>query len=182
MKLLPVLLVAGLLAFTGCFGKSGTPATPTPTPATGPTPTGTGATPTSPTSGGTNTTPPTPVALPPKDVCTVSYDFSTPMAPNAAAAPISCVVPAGYKKLTLNVTFTSKAAAGPNPGISNGIKLDLNDPTGSSAASCPIATGPQTAAVPPCMAVTSSAAPGEWKVQPSGAGTYTASGVVTASQ
>lgn len=185
MRLTAVLLVCGMLAFTGCFGKNKDntdDTTPTPTAPTGTTttPTATGATPTTtPTSGG-NTTPTTPAALPPKEVCTVSVtQFAPPPGPpGTAQTPTTCTVPAGYKKLTLSGNFTLGTAPA---AIQNDGKIDLLDPTGTSAGSCtPGGPGPVQAAVV-CSVVTTTAAAGDWKVQPSGTFTGGFSGSVVAS-
>lgn len=183
MRLIAVLLVAGLFATAGCFGKddeNGDATTPTPTPTGGTgTPTPTGATPTA-----TPTTTPTPTAptvLPPRELCTVSYNFgSPPPVPPAPVAPTSCgTLAAGYKKLTLAGNFTSQAPATPIP---QELKIDLLDPTGAVAATCSLPTPAMQATAVPCAPKdTTSAAAGEWKIQPTGTAAVQFTGNVVAS-
>lgn len=184
MRLTAVLLVAGMLLTAGCFGKdddNGDDGTTTPTP-TGATPTGptpTGATPTTtPTS---PTAPTAPVALAPREVCTITFSFQQPPpAPPGTPFPATtCTVPAGYRTLTFQGNFTSTTPAGPGL-VPQGVKIDLIDPAAAVAVSCALA-GPTIDGAVACSQATSSAAAGDWKLQPSGSGAAQFSGSVIAS-
>jgi hypothetical protein len=189
MRLVPVLLLAAAIAFAGCFGKSdntnpddgsgangNTTVTSTPTIPTGNTTTGTGST-------GNTTTAPLP-----KEVCSIPIDFSTATPSPDASNPTNpfpaiskdCVVPAGYTKLTMNVTWawTTPAYIG-----ANGLTVTLKDPAKAAVGAC---TGPDAGAQAPPAACskpgTALAAGGTYKIEGSGGyGQVTATVKVTAS-
>jgi hypothetical protein len=121
MRLLPVLLIALALAFAGCFGKK---ADNTPTDGGATTPTDTtpstsgGSTPASSTPGGTDTNSTPPAALPPKQACSATVDFTeAPSGPAAPAPPTAtpCNIDPGYTHLILNVTWALTTPAAPDP-------------------------------------------------------------------
>jgi hypothetical protein len=174
MRLVPILLLAAMLAFAGCFGKSNndnpdggatTPTDTTPAPTGGTTTTPSGTTPTSPTTGG-NTTPP--MAPAPKVVKSGSMDF-TPSGPGSVPAPIAIVIDPGYTTLTLFVNFTGNAGGA---GVAQGVSIKVG------SVHCdidgPVAPAGAPAGTPaPCKA-TGAATAGASKIEGVGQGAVTA--------
>ncbi|GEM_PF-6987648 len=166
MRLVPVLVLAAMLAFAGCFGKSNnndnggdtgatTPTDATPSSPTGSTPAGT--TPTSP--GGTDTNSTTPATLAPKQACSANVDFTE--TPNGGAptppADTPCNIDAGYTKLVLNVTWAiaGGAPAAPDP---NGVTVSI----GGATCSLP---GPVDQSPAACANKAGTAAPGKMAIK-----------------
>ena len=145
--------------------------------------TSTSTTTTTTTPGGTNTT--APGALAPKDVCSISIDFTPsgpPADPTQATAPTQTKpcpgVPTGYKTITMTVTWSlGSAPAFVGPAAPT---VKLVDPAKASIATC---TGPNTgdqAAPKPCAASGSGApAAGDYSVVGTGSGTASAKIVVS---
>jgi hypothetical protein len=172
MRLVPVILLAALLAFAGCFGKSNT----TPSDTTGTTPVSStpaaSSTPVSstPTPGaGSNAT--APPMLAPKVILSKTHDFandatsSLPSPAGSAVTPDKVTIDPGYTTLSLYVNWTidNGAPAAPNP----------SSPTVTlGSLSCVLSDEPvQTPA--PC-AKSGSASAGPAQVTYAGAGPFTA--------
>lgn len=188
MRLIPVLLVSVALATSaGCFGKDDESGgdNPTPTTPTGTTPaTPTGTTPTTPTAPNNDTTPAKPA---PREVFSDTPTFqNAPAVPPDPAHPTggpttkAFDVPAGYTKLTLNVTWALSAAA----GVSSGISIAITDAAGTAIATCAgPGQGPHQSAPEPCTAegaIPAATAATPYNAVYSGSGTFTATVSVVA--
>lgn len=191
MRVLATLAVMAFLLVPGCFGgdEEEPPTTTTPTSGTTPTTptggTGTGGNSTggkgnttggggNSTGGGGSTTP----APAPREIYNASTDFARTPAPGQtdAVSTATVDVPAGYKNIVMNVTFTpgAQVAAGT-------VKVALSDPTPTEIGSCSIAgpATPQAAAVV-CEPVTAAnPAAGAWTLTFTGQGTWSARVAVT---
>lgn len=189
MRLIPTLLLSVALAASvaGCFGSDDPPAETTPTPPTATAPTGATPTtaPTTPTPGGNDTTPQRPA---PREVHSSSATFqhapAVPPDPTNPSPPVTTPfpVPAGYTTLTMNVTWGGGSA--PQGGIvGTELRVQMLDPTGAPiGTACTIAAGPHADVPAVCtQTATIPATGGEYAVQTSGSGTYTAAISIVAS-
>ena len=109
-----------------------------------------------------------------------SHDFSPPNGNPSAPITKTIKLPAGYQKLTLNVTWSSAtgvAVAAPDPAPT---AVDLLFPDKKEAAACDLAAGPVPSA--PCTKASANAPEGDWTVEFEGASPgITAKVVVTGS-